>query len=246
MDPSSKNVENTGGTIRKYILLCISCILVISNYFAFYTPVSLQTEVMAHYGVAQEDYVILFSIYSLPNIILVLVSGLIVDYLGYKISHLIFGLCLPITLGLSYLSSLTNSFPLLLFARFIHGYIYIYIYIYRIGGEGLYVAQMTAISSWFSAEQRSKPMILLRVFCQIGTALANFGQPRIFAYTKTITTPYLVSFGLTLIGYFSSILYALYESKLIKDGFIAKSTSQVIYQLCYIYIYLEEYKELKS
>ena len=127
MDHSIEKVDNTRGTIRKYILLCLSCILVISNYFAYCTPVCLQTEVMAHYEVIQEDYVILFSIYSLPNIILVLFSGLIVDYLGYKISHLIFGLCLPISLGLSYLSALIHSFPLLLLARFIHGYIYIYI-----------------------------------------------------------------------------------------------------------------------
>ena len=105
---------------------------------------------------------------------------------------------------------------------------------------------MTAISSWFSAEKRSKPMIFMRVFCQIGTSLANFGQTRIFADTQTIATPYLTAFVLTLLGYFSSILYALYESKLTKDGFITKPTYQVIYIYIYINIYIYIYAYVVS
>ena len=72
----------------------------------------------------------LYSFYNIPNIILPLIGGILVDEIGYKITTLLFvGFITVGQLVVSFGMQL-NSFPLMIFGRFIFG----------IGGESISIS----------------------------------------------------------------------------------------------------------
>ena len=113
---------NRNASIRKYIMLILSCILIAANYFAFSTTMLLQKAIIVHFNLSQEEYVILYAMYSIPNIILVLLFGLLVDYIGHKSAHLFIGFLIPTSQLIAYISITINNYPLALLSRLLLGY----------------------------------------------------------------------------------------------------------------------------
>ena len=97
---------------------------------------------------------LLYSLYALPNIIVPLIGGMLIDTRGPRftlvltaticvIGHFVFGI-----------AGYKNIFSLMLIGRLIFG----------IGGEVLHAAQNTLISQWFKASQLSVTYLLFRWF----------------------------------------------------------------------------------
>lgn len=61
-----------------FTLLTI-CILSVNNYFSYHAPSAIAQEFETAYHLSTQQFGCLFTIYSLPNIILVFFSGLVID-----------------------------------------------------------------------------------------------------------------------------------------------------------------------
>lgn len=65
------------------MLLLVNGIL-IGPYFSYDYPAYLEVEIEKNYGVSTEKYGFLYSMYSLPNLVLPLFSGMLFDRLGTR------------------------------------------------------------------------------------------------------------------------------------------------------------------
>ncbi|KAJ3201156.1 hypothetical protein HDU82_008315 [Entophlyctis luteolus] len=143
--------ELTGGEDAfiniKYMasVLALICLLQFGNYFAYDTPASLNVSLMAHFAMdyASWQYVLnlFFIAYSLPNTLLPLLGGIIVDgradgsrRILLACSALNFAGQMLVMVGVA-----MKSISMTLFGRLIFG----------IGGESVAVAAAVILARWF-------------------------------------------------------------------------------------------------
>jgi MFS family permease len=93
-------------------------------------------------GFTQTQIGLLNAIYSFPNIVMVVIGGVIVDRVGTRLATVAFGcICL---LG-AILTACTPSFPVMAAGRLLFG----------IGAESMFVSVTTALGQWFVGRQLS-------------------------------------------------------------------------------------------
>ena len=73
---------------NKYFFLALTCLAAFSNYFILDSPALLKSQIVTQleksYSKEQSEmtFSFLYSIYSLPNIFLPLISGILIDLYG--------------------------------------------------------------------------------------------------------------------------------------------------------------------
>jgi len=114
-------------------------LFIFGGYWSYDNPASLQTLIMKDYTISVTVYSYLYSIYSLPNIILPLFGGLVIERIGL-------GRGLILTTGLVFIGQFvqciggyTMSYGTLILGRAIYG----------IGGETMYVIRQVFLAKWF-------------------------------------------------------------------------------------------------
>lgn len=112
---------------------------------------------------------LMYSVYSLPNIILPLIGGLMIFKYGYRIMFLAFGLCILLGQLIFALGCSMKSIVIMLIGRTIFGF----------GGESINTTQFSIILQWFAPNEIAFAMGLSLSFAKIGNALNNVISPRI-------------------------------------------------------------------
>jgi MFS family permease len=112
---------------------------------------------------------LMYSVYSLPNIILPLLGGLMIFKYGYRIMFLSFGFSILIGQLIFALGCSTKSIVIMLIGRTIFGF----------GGESINTTQFSIILQWFAPNEIAFAMGLCLSFAKIGNALNNVISPRI-------------------------------------------------------------------
>ena len=135
--PEAKNAPTASW--RWAVLVAIS-VAMFGNYYAYDSigPVADSLQRLLHFSDTQIGT--LNAIYSFPNIIMVLVGGVIVDRFGTRLSTLVFSItCL---VG-AVLTAVSPTFPIMAAGRLIFG----------LGAESMIVAITVAIGQWFVGRQ---------------------------------------------------------------------------------------------
>ena len=112
---------------------------------------------------------LMYSVYSLPNVILPIVGGVLIYKFGYRLMFLIFGFCVLLGQLLFSLGCSINSIPLMLFGRIIFG----------LGGESLNTTQYAIIVEWFAVNQIAFALGVCLSFARFGNVLNDIISPRI-------------------------------------------------------------------
>ena len=121
------------------VLVAIS-VAMFGNYYTYdsVAPVADSLQRLLHYSDTQIGT--LNAIYSFPNIVMVLIGGVIVDRFGTRLSTLIFGVICLIGAGIT---ASSPSFPVMAAGRLVFG----------LGAESMIVAITVAIGQWFVGRQ---------------------------------------------------------------------------------------------
>ena len=93
----------------------------------------------------EAEFNLLYSLYSLPNIVVPLIGGILIDTKGPRITLIITAAFCVIGQVVFGIGGLSNIWAVMLLGRFIFG----------IGGEVLHAAQNTFVSRWFKASELS-------------------------------------------------------------------------------------------
>ena len=155
-------------------MLGLNCVLLLGNYYAYDNPSALNPLLRQYLRPVIDDdayqylFGLLYSVYSLPNILLPFVSGYLVDRLGTAWVLMVFSFCVTagqilFTIGVS-----LRSVPLMILGRVLFG----------IGGESIAVAQSCITTRWF-------------LHAELGLALGlNLAVPRVGSVLNSIMSPW--------------------------------------------------------
>lgn len=124
---------------RWAVLIAIS-VAMFGNYYVYDSVAPLTDSLQRLLGFTDTQIGTLNAIYSLPNVVMVLIGGIMVDRFGTRLSTLLFSLvCL---LG-AVLTALSPLFPVMAAGRLLFG----------LGAESMIVAITVAIGQWFVGSQ---------------------------------------------------------------------------------------------
>ncbi len=144
--------------LRWSALLLIS-LAMMGNYYIYDSISPLADLLKTQLGFSDSNIGLLNAIYSFPNIIMVLIGGLIIDRIGTEnICTHIYSL---IMIG-SIVTALTGNIGLMSAGRFIFG----------LGAESMIVAITTIIARWFKGKQLSFAFGLNLTLLELGSFLA--------------------------------------------------------------------------
>ncbi len=127
------------GSVRWTVLVLVS-LAMFGNYYAYDAIAPLADHLQRLLGFSNTQIGTLNAIYSFPNIVMVLIGGIVVDRLGTRFAVLLFtAICL---VG-AVLTAISGDFTTMAVGRLIFG----------MGAESMIVAVTTALGQWFVGRQ---------------------------------------------------------------------------------------------
>ena len=126
----------------RWLVLVFISLAMFGNYYV-YDCISPMADVLkARLGFTDANIGLLQAIYSIPNVVMVLIGGFIIDRIGTRKATLIFGV---ICLAGAVVTSLSGTLAAMAAGRLLFG----------LGAESLIVAVTTAIAKWFKGKELS-------------------------------------------------------------------------------------------
>lgn len=183
-------------TAWRWFALSLTCLVNFALYYCYHLPQALQPPIEEKYGLNDVQFNILYSIYSLPNIILPFIGGVLIDHLGVRIAMNLFGFILIIGQGLFTYGAYIENFSVMVLGRFVFG----------LGGESLAVSQLPMVSKWFSMEELSFAWGFGRAAIRVGSSLNGFFTPKIYAWTGSVYMPLLVATIVTIVSWLCGLV----------------------------------------
>jgi MFS family permease len=203
-------------TWLRWAALMLASFLVFGNDYCYDLPQALENPIQEKFGVTEVQYNLLYSVYSLPNIVLPFVGGYILDYFGIKVGVLLYNLLILLGQSCFILGSQINSFPLLIIGRGIFG----------IGAESLNVAQSTIVNMWFKGKELSTALGISLCICRLGSSLNSYLTPLFFEQYKSISIVSLFGFGWVGFSFVCGLLLIKMDSKYLKNEEV-ENTEQI-------------------
>ena len=86
-------------SVLRWVILFLTCLMMIGNYYAYDIPAALHTQLKQRMSQNNPEnfetyFSLLYTVYSLPNIVLPFFGGYFVDKLGVRLCLLVFTSCL--------------------------------------------------------------------------------------------------------------------------------------------------------
>lgn len=161
----------------RWVILVFSVFLLFGSYYCFELPAAVKDSLELKFSnqLTNEEYEYffnsLFSIYSLPNIILPFINGFLIDKIGLR--GVLLGLVSLVTIGQIIFSfALTGqSLSLMVVGRFLFG----------IGSESLFVAENILLIKYFHGRELSFAIGVNLAVANLGGVLNMFLTPRLSA-----------------------------------------------------------------
>ncbi|KAF9126772.1 hypothetical protein BGX30_015091 [Mortierella sp. GBA39] len=176
LDRARRHEQAHAITPRHWQVLLLACLLLFGNYYCYDIPAALNVQLGEWLG---DDYAthqyhinLLYSVYSLPNIVLPLFGGYLIDRFSASRVLILFSLCVCAGQGLFAIGVSAKSIWTMVLGRFIFG----------IGGECLEVAQAKITTDWFKSRWLGFALGLNLSSARIGTALNDNISPTIAAH----------------------------------------------------------------
>ena len=183
----------------RWAVLFFISLAMLGNYYVYdcIAPIADLLAKQLHFS--DSNIGLLQAIYSIPNVFMVLIGGVIVDRIGTRKSIFIFGvLCL---IG-SIVPALSGSLYVMATGRLVFG----------LGAESLIVAVTTAVAKWFRGKELSFAFGINLMLARFGSLLAQFSPTWArFAYDSW-RTPLLISIGFGSLCVIGAIIYWVLEA----------------------------------
>ena len=142
LDPTAGSMKPPPPPLFRWIVLVVISLAMFGNYYVYDAISPIADLLRDQLGFSDSRIGTLNAIYSFPNIIMVLIGGIIIDRIGVKKATLLFGaLCF---IGAA-ITAATGEFVIMAAGRLIFG----------IGAESLIVSVTTAIARWFKGKELS-------------------------------------------------------------------------------------------
>jgi MFS family permease len=182
----------------RWLVLVFISLAMFGNYYV-YDAISPMADVLkAQLGFTDANIGLLQAIYSIPNIVMVLIGGFIIDRVGTRKATLAFGVT---CLAGAVVTSLSGTLPMMAAGRLIFG----------LGAESLIVAVTTAIAKWFKGKELSFAFGINLTIARLGS-FAALNSPSWAGWAfNDWRMPLLISVGFATFCVTGAILYWVLE-----------------------------------
>jgi MFS family permease len=195
---AGKTAGGQPSALYRWIVLVVISLAMFGNYYIYDCISPLADVLKAQLGFSDTNIGLLNAIYSIPNVFMVLIGGIIIDRIGTRKATLIFAaLCLTgaaVTVSSGYL-------PVMAAGRLIFG----------VGAESLIVAVTTAIAKWFRGKELSFAFGVNLTIARLGSFAALNSPTWASSLYSHWRLPLLVSVGFGTICVVSAVFYILLE-----------------------------------
>lgn len=182
----------------RWIVLVFISMAMFGNYYIYDAISPLADVLVKQLGFTDSDIGLLQGIYSVPNILMVLIGGFIIDRLGTKKSTFIFAaLCL---IG-SVITALSSQLFYMAAGRLVFG----------LGAESLIVAVTTAIAKWFKGKELSFAFGINLTIARLGSFAALNSPSWASKYYEHWQGPLLISIVFGVICVVGAVIYWILE-----------------------------------
>jgi MFS family permease len=201
-----KSELKKASVIFAYVSLFVISLAAMTSYFSTDLIRPIVTEFKESMGYTTAQVNLLSSIYSLPPVIFLFFSGIITDKIGIrKSSLLLIGL---IAIG-SYLVTFLD-YKMILLGRLLIG----------LGAESFFVVMNKILTKWFKDKKLAMAFGLNLLLCRLGSIAAFNLLPWVVS-SYSLKTALWVGAGLTILGFFLTILYCLIDKHGDEKGYVA-------------------------
>ena len=178
----------------RWLVLVFVSLTMFGNYYVYDCIAPIADLLTKQLGFSDSNIGLLQAIYSIPNVVMVLIGGYIVDRIGTRKAIFIFGtLCF---LG-SIVTCLSSMLAVMAAGRLLFG----------LGAESLIVAVTTAVAKWFRGKELSFAFGINLMISRAGTLLAQQSPSWAgFAYGYW-RNPLLISVGFAALCIVGAIIY---------------------------------------
>jgi MFS family permease len=190
-------------TYYRWTVLVVISLAMFGNYYVYDAISPIADLLKNQLGFSDKNIGTLNAIYSIPNVIMVLIGGIIIDRIGVRRATMLFG---ALCFGGAAITASTGRLPVMATGRLIFG----------IGAESLIVAVTTALARWFRGKELSFAFGVNLTIARLGSFLAlnspTWAKPAFVKWQLPLMIT--VAFGtLCIIG---PIAYAMMENKAVK------------------------------
>ncbi len=179
----------------RWAILVFVSLAMFGNYYVYDSVSPLADLLAKQLNFSDSNIGLLNAIYSVPNVIMVLIGGIVIDRLGTRISTFVFAfLCL---LGAAVTAS-SGDLTTMAAGRLIFG----------LGAESLIVAVTTIIGRWFKGKQLSFAFGVNLTIARLGSFAALNSPSWGSSFYDNWQTPLLISVAAGVISVVSVIIYS--------------------------------------
>lgn len=186
----------------RWLMLFLCCIFVVANYFCYDNPASVEKKLETELGITPSEYGLLYTVYAIPNCILPLAGGILIDKIGTRNGLILFAILLTAGQGIFMIGGYRKSLKIMLVGRAIFG----------IGCESMYVGQSAIVSTWFINFELPFAISMICCIPLIGSQLNGFIVPLVYADTQSFGKAFEVGFYMCIASLVLVIIISILDS----------------------------------
>jgi MFS family permease len=228
MHANSVSVNREPSPIYRWVVLVFVSLAMFGNYYVYDSISPLADLLAKQLRFTDSDIGMLNAIYSLPNIIMVLIGGIIIDRFGTRKSSLIFSILCMIG---AVITAISPSLSIMVLGRLIFG----------LGAESLIVAITTILARWFKGRELSFAFGLNLTIARLGTFTALNSPTWARAYYENWQGPLLISVGAGIISVLCVLIYAGMDLRVSKKYSLHREGAQDKIQFKEIFTFSRSY-----
>lgn len=193
---SDSKISVTYIYVLAYLSLVLISVAAMASYFAYDCIGPLTPLLKEKLNLSTTQVYWLYSIYSIPVILFVVLGGMLADKLGVKKAAILFSALF--TMGTVLTAS--ENFAIMLIGRFFFG----------IGAEAYYVVMNKILAKWFKGRGLAMAFGINLFLCRAGTYVAFFGLPWL-ANNFTLSSALWIVAAINIFGLLSTFVYGILD-----------------------------------
>lgn len=188
--------ENQGSAFKlRWLILIFMGLAIFGSYYAYDAVSPIADYIIKGMDITRAQYGLLFSYYSLPNFIMVLLGGMLLDKIGIrKAGNLFAFLCVAGVL----ITAAGASYQVMLLGRLVYG----------LGSESLIITINKVLAKWFKRKELALAFGLNITVARLGTFAALNSSARIQAWSGSWRMALWVA---VVIMFVSFVLFFVYS-----------------------------------
>jgi MFS family permease len=195
----------------RWLVLVIISLAMFGNYYAYDCIAPLADVLKSQLGFSDKIIGLLNGIYSFPNIIMVLVGGVIIDRIGTRKGTLLFG---SFCLAGAALTAATPNAWVMICGRLLFG----------LGAESLIVAVTTALAKWFRGKELSFAFGINLLIARMGSFAAQMSPTWASSAYDKWQWPLFIGVAFATFCITGPVLYILLERRAESHYALAKES----------------------